>query len=358
MDRIQKLADAPPGVAADAEGSSVDDPLAGSHVPVHGMGPHDQGAPDLQTNPHQPSEDASALHRASGHVSGSIHHPEIPCLANETRERSLPVAAPSEPSGGSPMGIASSSMPIQRVDTDGYQPETTQPLSIPPGLEAGGILGTQVDEGHWQGLQRPQGLQGPVQAADHQEGIALSLNRNDMMSTLTQLRLQNHSNWCFANSVFQTFIWCFLSLSHFQVDMRGIHRDSILRFLARAKDQVVSLAEESFVADVLRCWGPSDLASFHGSINQHDAAEYVQHWLQLLQSKEFDMRWEKRILAADGTLIHDSSQATHMPISFQFDATTQLMQFCDLTALGMIWRQVDGMHTCLGRGLTLSLHSP
>ena len=36
------------GVATDAESSSVDDPLAGSHVPVLGMGPHDQGAPDLE----------------------------------------------------------------------------------------------------------------------------------------------------------------------------------------------------------------------------------------------------------------------------------------------------------------------
>ena len=96
-------------------------------------------------------------------------------------------------------------------------------------------LGLKTMKGTGKGSKRPQGLQGPIQVADHQEGIVLSLNRNDMMSTLTQLRLQNHSNWCFANSVFQTFIWCLLSLSHFQVDMWGMHRDSILRFLARAK---------------------------------------------------------------------------------------------------------------------------
>ena len=45
------------------------------------------------------------------------------------------------------------------------------------------------------------------------------------------------------------------------------------------------------------------------------------------------------------------------PSVFSLMLTTQLMQFCDLTALGMIWRQVDGMHTCLVAAITLSLHS-
>ena len=59
------------------------------------------------------------------------------------------------------------------------------------------------------------------------------------------------------------------------------------------------------------------------------------------------MRWEKRVQTDAGVQIADVSHATHMPISFQFDATTQLLQFCDLTTLATIWRQVDGMHTCL-----------
>ena len=275
------------GVSADATGSSDNDHSAGSHVPVPGVGPQHQGTPDLQADPHQHSEDASALHRAAGHVSRLIPDSKISCLAHSPGERSLSMAAPGEHSGRSPVGAAPIPVPIKRLDIDGHQLEAAQPPSVTFGDEVGGILGTHINQRERQRLQRPQRLQDPDEASEHQERIALSLDRTAMMTILAQLRLQNHNNWCFANSMFQTFLWCQLSLSHFQVNMWGVHRDPILRLLVQAKGHEATLAGETFVDDVLRCWGPSDVADISGSVNQQDAAEFVQHWLQLLHSTEF-----------------------------------------------------------------------
>lgn len=98
--------------------------------------------------------------------------------------------------------------------------------------------------------------------------------------------------------------------------------------------------------EVLQCWGPAEMAGNDSSISQQDAAEFIQHWLQLLKSDAFDMRWEKRLQTAEGVRIMDHHSA-YTPICFKFEPSHLSMPHIDLTALGTAWHQVDGMCTGL-----------
>ena len=96
----------------------------------------------------------------------------------------------------------------------------------------------------------------------------------------------------------------------------------------------------------MRCWGRLDLFPDPAQLTQQDALEFINAWLNLLQSDGFNMRWEKRLEQTGNIAIFDCG-ATTMPICIRIDDQLVHSYTCDLTQLLYSWRQADGMVTAL-----------
>ena len=334
----------PGGIRTDAEGDGRHDSPARSNLPVPGMESNQEGAAGVQKDTPELEQNAPELHRDVGHAERPIDHTTIPCPPGEGEQQCSPLASPGQPTGGQTLGTTPSPCKFQRLDTDGYELEASQQDAI----SIGAATGTNDELNNWEGSQerQGQGQESQTLAADHQEGAQHTMTRTDMMSILSHAVMENPNNWCFANAAVQSLLWCMLSLTHFDPNMWGLQCSALMNFLHKLNTQAGNLSQESFFTEVLQCWGPADMAATQSSISQQDAAEFVQHWLQLLATDTFDMRWEKRLTVADDVRVMDTN-AKHTPICFKFNAQTMLMQTCDLTSLGIHWHQDDGMLTCL-----------
>ena len=344
MDRIQKLLDAPEGSELMQKAMDAMILLPDRTFPYLEWNPVKKALQVSKKTPLSLEQNAPELHRDVGHAERPIDHTTIPCPPGEGEQQCSPLASPGQPTGGQTLGTTPSPCKFQRLDTDGYELEASQQDAI----SIGAATGTNDELNNWEGSQerQGQGQESQTLAADHQEGAQHTLTRTDMMSILSHAVMENPNNWCFANATVQSLLWCMLSLTHFDPNMWGLQCSTLMNFLHKLNTQAGNLSQESFFTEVLQCWGPADMAATQSSISQQDAAEFVQHWLQLLDTDTFDMRWEKRLTVADDVRVMDTN-AKHTPICFKFNVQTMLMQTCDLTSLGVHWHQDDGMLTCL-----------
>jgi len=330
------------GVRPEEEGDGSLNLVARSDFPLLGVESGQEDPAGVQKDTTQSQQNASELHGDAGHAEQSVGHPTVPRTPDKGNQQcgsvETPALSPSRPT----MGAHASPGSFKRVDIDGYESETPQQDAITLGAAVGTNDGTQTGQSERQGEgQRPS-----PQTSEDQDRGHRALTRTELMSILAHTVLENPNNWCFANATFHSLLWCMLSLTHFDSAMLGTQCGALMNFLVKLQTQAGNLSQESFFTEVLQCWGPADLAATNASISQQDAAEFIQHWLQLLDSAVFDMRWERRLKTDETVRVMDFS-TKYTPICFKFDMQTLLLHSCDLTALGMIWHQVDGMVTSL-----------
>ena len=167
------------------------------------------------------------------------------------------------------------------------------------------------------------------------------------LQTLAHQIFANHSNLCFANAAVGSFLWTTLSLSAFEKDFWGKQCKMLTDFLEQCSTQTICLDNEAWFVDVLRCWGRSD-SSAPEPITQQDSAEFVSFWLAHMGSTAFDMARENRV-EHNGEISVTDHSASFQPICLKFDTLTAKLQFCTLSSLLTVWRQVDGMCSALLR---------
>ena len=286
-------------------------------------------------------QDASTLHRADGHDERPLAHTALPLTPGQTTKCGNAMETPNEHEIGQTLGADDEAGPGQRVDFDGYELAAKQP----PGSPIGGNAQSDQPEGEGQRTWEGQS-QTTDDAAGHQSGNELT--RQDMLLIVSHMVLENRSNWCLANSTTYSLLWCMFGLSCFEPHFWGEQRNALLTFLEKMKIQHGNISGELFFQEVLHCWGRCDLAALTRSISQQDAAEYVQHWLQMMNAEAFDHTWEKHFVDTDEVLVMDCS-TRHMPLGFHFEEPFLNLIYCDLTTLARMWHQVDGMNTCLLR---------
>ena len=218
------------------------------------------------------------------------------------------------------------------VDSGWLQHEATFPSSIESGQSASGADRRQILQGQRQGP--PQGLTPAV----HQVGNLTDVSAVQLIPIVTELIMQNSSNWCYANCATYCIIWIMLCLHNFSAAEWGSRFVLLIDFLQRHRSEVAVLENEQWFRQILDNWGQA--------LGQQDCAEFLHAMLEWMAPPAFDMRWERRSEIA-GTVHVEDSHTQYLPINLQFDLQLLSQTSCSIADFVSIWRQVDGLPTGL-----------
>ena len=328
----------------ETSGPEKSSPAPGSNDPIYGMERSSEMSSIVQEDTSEPPQDGTAPPGAPGHVSRCWPDSKVSCTSSEIDKRSCTLALTAVDEGRPTLRVAPASLPFTGVDHGGCEPQASQPDTEQSSNEPGGSPGSHIT-----GQKQGEGqTETPAETYSAQEGDSL-ITRVDLQRQVTELVLANPNNWCFANALAYSLLWCTLAVRSFELAFWGEHQDPLLNFLAQAPGHTCSLADAQFFRQILSCWGHHELLEI-SSIGQQDASECAHVWLRLLRSPLFDMRWEKRMYVADAPHVMDSNPEATMPICLRFDPAKIDFELCDFTGLALTWNQVDGMSTSLLTG--------
>ena len=315
-------------------------PAAGYEMPILGMGPEGQAAQDKSAHSLDAQEDGGKRDRVPGDVHPAGPDPSLPLFASSGSGDTLEVAA--EPESGSRIPADAGILPIQHLELAGGDGEVSQPPPKPPCITIGDDNGLSADQGEEQG---PWEREDQAKHSDGEMTGKNQLDRQVLRNTISNMVLANPNNWCFANASVFSVLWTTLSVRNFESASWGHQCSHLCDFLDRMTRVRGDLSLEPWFTEMLRCWGRTELAQSHGSIAQHDAAEFVSFWLESMASPTFDMAWERRV--EEHGLTHTVDKCIgHQPLFFQFAPIDKQASICDLSVLARRWSQVDGM--CAG----------
>ena len=327
------------------------DLVAGSDMSVPRVGLHTETAESELQTAHQPPEDDQQRPGVHGHVRPTGLDSSL-SLSPSAGERDT-VATAAELEGGQGIRAHEGVLSVQHLDAHGGDGQSPQPSPKWTCIHIGSDSGTPISQGENEGLWKGQD-ENPEQG--EVTGTSNELDRSTLLGTVAGMVLQNPNNWCFANAAVFSLLWSTLSLRDFSRDTWGTQCDQFCAFLARMTSESGNLSFEDWFRQVLRCWDRCELAQLVGSISQQDAAEFIQVWLEQLQSPAFDMSWERRLEEKGVTHVIDECKGP-MPLLFQFDEITLQLSTFSLTLLSRLWHQVDGMKTGTGFDAVVYLHS-
>lgn len=327
-----------------APGSGTEDQhRAGEqHDSLHGMGCLGEAPEDCSQNTCEPGQDGRASPGASRGVQGCQSHHEIPLFADQAGQRDHTMATPDVLEGGSDLRSHAAPGTEPNMDSHCGEPQAAQSLSELPCGQPGTEPRSETAQGPGQGEEQNQGTQDA--AAQAREVI---LSQQQLLDAVSKMVLINPNNWCFCNTAAYSLFWTVLTLSCYEPAMWGFQSHDIMRFLLASRQTPMNLAAQQFFRDIMHRWGRDEIGRHHFSISQQDSSEFVQVWLQMLQTSVFQMQWEKRMSAADATHVMDTNQEACTPLCLKFDDTLMLSQFCTLTSLVNTWHQADGMRSAL-----------
>ena len=322
-------------------------------LPLHAVGCKSSAAEGHQQDPGKSPEDVRQSPRAPGHVCGQLIGAEIPQPALEVPVPGNTMEAAALHTHGWAFHDAVTSGLLPGLDGGGDKLEAPQPTPKSSVHHFGNKLGTSPAEGHTGSTERDgQGeRKGQDQAPDSpaKTGGAGELTKPEIVTILANMVLENPNNLCYANAALYALVWTLVTLNQYHTSLWGTQCQDIMIFLASTRDRPGNLVRASFYQHLLRCMGDTEINLRSGSISQQDSAEYVQLWLQMLQTTAFDMQWEKRYDADGHVYVMDSQHTCHTPLCLKFDAITVQCSLCDVTSLARSWHQVDGMKTGLLR---------
>ena len=340
-DRAADQADRGPSRLSSPGSGTEDQHRAGEqHDSLHGMGCLGEAAEGGSQNTGEPDQDGRTSPGTSRGVQGCQPNPEIPLLANQAGQCDHTLATPDVLAGGSHLRAHAAPGTEPNMDTHCGQPQAAQPLPELPCGQPGSRSRPEAKQGPGQGEDQNQGTQ---DAAD-QAGEVIP-TQQQLLEAVSKMVLINPNNWCFCNTAAYSLFWTVLTLSCYEPAMWGIQSHDIMRFLLASRQTPMNLAAQQFFRDIMHTWGRDEIGRHNFSISQQDSSEFVQVWLQMMQTSVFQMQWEKRMSAADATHVMDSNQEACAPLCLKFDDALMLSQFCTLTSLVKTWHQADGMRS-------------
>jgi len=321
------------------------DPVGGQDSALHGMECTRAETATFSENTGEPGQDERALPGIAGRLQGCEPHHEVPLTSSETGQPGDTLATADVVSRSQDLRALASPGTFPGLDSSCHQHETTQSVSELPGRHPRAEHGLSK-QGQWQGQAEGQAPQDSAQQQDIQAGCMIA-TQDDLTHLVSHMTLANPTNWCFCNAAAYSLFWTILSLTSYTPALWGTQCHEIMKFLSTAKNQLVSLATQTFFRDLMRCWGREEMGQRSVSISQQDSSEFVQVWLNELRSPVFQMQWEKRLQTAETTHAVDFSREPHAPICLKFDETQILLPHFSLNTLITTWLQADGMHTAL-----------
>ena len=159
-----------------------------------------------------------------------------------------------------------------------------------------------------------------------------------MQYDLEHLRLQNPSNWCWANSTFFGVTWALGCLDAFDPSTWGFQSAQLKNFLRQCTGTVAALIDESWFQQLLQSWDEPD--------RQHDCSEFVSAFLTWLNVPAFNMSWQRRMENRD--VVQTLDESNHFqPVILQLIHPTAVDDTCAISDLFRAWHQVHGMKTAL-----------
>ena len=296
----------------------------------------DSQEPDHQLqDAHQHDTDEAACQRTGGDVQGPRSGPVLSVLAEQPGFPSLPMETPVMPPCGQGMGIVDQTLLQQRVDPPGHDAETPHSDSEQPGGHHPAESGTSHAQGQREGQASP---------TDQPDGPEVRPQLAVLLHVLSHLRLQNDSNWCYANSTIFSLIWALLSMQCEAASL-GIHFAHLIQFMPCHNLQRVALVDLDWFDQILRNW-----TAFSGDQRgrQQDASEFAAAVMTWLQAPAVNMTWERRLEEMDLVHVHDHGDK-FLPIKLHLPETHVHLpdtQFT-LTHLVRAWMQEDGMIAAL-----------
>ena len=321
----------PAGVSTEESGATEPGPPAGYDVSLLGMGQPSQEAPDQPTQTTLSGQDDPERPGDAGHVRRDRAYQELPCAPNIGTHHALE-AAP-EHTGRQRIWPDANLLRIERVGADGNQLENAH--SVPEWVSNSvGEAASPSAEGQGQGQEA------------HAISSLTAADRSRLLNIVAHAKFVNPNNWCFGNSTVIALLWCTLTVRDFSSMSWGHQCNTLLNFVETLATGDGVLSTQSWFSHVLQVWGRSEIAQLQVSISQHDAAEFVSQWLDVMQSDEFNMSWDRRIEHENGTHVVDHSSFS-LPLFLQFDRTLADQPLCDLNAIINYWHQVDGMVAAL-----------
>ena len=335
----------PGGLPTDGGAQELQDSLGEQDHTIHGMEPAGTEAPGLTEDARQSGQNERALSGTPGWLQGSNLDSEVPLTAGETGLSSDTMETSDVIPGGQDLRTHAPSCVLPGLDALGHQSQAAQPVPEFPGGHHRAESGTPP-QGTGERETEREGSQGQPGQTSALTGD-LHMTPGELTHIVSHLVLANPNNWCFCNAAAYSLFWTVLNLSCYTPELWGRQCHEIMRFLGTAKTQLSSLATRVCFQDLMRCWGRDAIGQMSSSISQQDSSEFVQVWLNELQSSAFQMQWEKRMTVTEYTHMLDFSHEPYAPICLKFDETQILLPHCSMNSLIGTWQQVDGMHTAL-----------
>jgi len=171
------------------------------------------------------------------------------------------------------------------------------------------------------------------------------LTPNQLLDILAHAKFENPNNWCFVNSTVCALVWSTLSVQDFSTSFWGEHCNTLPVFISKLKHQAGHISHEPWFHQVMQCWGRSETVSTD-RLSQHDAAEFISSWLQVMQCPAFVMPWERRLETEGSVRTVDESTCT-LPLFLQFAPIHTHLPRCALSDLFQVWHLADGMKAAL-----------
>eukprot|EP00435_Cladocopium_sp_Y103_P034998 s1225_g9.t1 len=156
--------------------------------------------------------------------------------------------------------------------------------------------------------------------------------KGDLQLMLTQMKLRNVANFCYANATMLCLWWALLGRHDYCPGDWNVSADAIRHLFSHAGSEPVDLTD-SFAA-VFAHWN-------HGHLPA-DAAEFTLCVLRWMRSKCFSHRWERPYGTENVRTVHDTGDE-HAPLLLQ-------VPHREVTSIGLkdmihLWTQAYGMHT-------------
>ena len=337
-------------LAASPNGHQPRDPAAGQDHPLQAMGPPKSAAQDHQQDPGELTEDVSALPGAPGHVCRQQPGPEVPLIAHVAATPGDSMEVADVDTCGHTIPVAQPPGVLSGVDSGCHKLEATQPPTECPVHQFGAEPRATEEQRQREGQRKRQVTTTPEEEdlADQAGNLKL-LAKESLVPMLQNLVLENPNNLCYANAALYALAWTLLAMSTYEPVLWGEQCTDLILFLESARNRLGNLTQAKFYQSIVRCMGLDEIPLQCGTISQQDSAEYVQQWLEMLQTSAFDMSWEKRFEAAGTVQTMDTHPAQTTPLCLKFDEISVQCSLCSLSTLIRVWHQADGMSSALLR---------
>ena len=180
--------------------------------------------------------------------------------------------------------------------------------------------------------QRPE--QGEVQ-----NEMTTLATRESLRQKLSQLRLLNPGQLCFANCALASFIWTSLSRRTFAYADWGVPQ-ALFKAMLTSSEDTFALDRQPWYQALTMGWADNH--------RQEDSAEFTSMLVQWVSPAFYNCFWQRKWMQCENLLIHDQGDR-YQPINLQLHPSHVTSGIIRLTDLLRTWHNELGMYAGLVR---------